>query len=1238
MNASTPIQTSARRAPQRFMVAQTITGFLLLAALLVFIISPFQTGALRANSVLPYLIGLEHLAVGIWMFAVRRREIPGRALALFLAGAGATAAGASSTVNPFVLFSGILLASAAIFQFALFFPGPDPLVKKHFGAPRVVYAVSGILAVMSLVLSWQNAAAPVHIGTGLTLLTFGYGLVLITFAFLWLGLRRLKKAPPIEREEIRILFWAGVVSYAPLGLWLVGSLAGINFGVITGLVIFLAAVFPAAVVYTFQRYQMRRSDLQVSRSVVYVILAVLISVGYALFVAGLGVVLGSMTGITTVVAGFVMFALALAFNPVRQSLQNMVDGVFFRGERAYQDRLQTFSGELTNVVDVTRIIQTLRSYVEKTLMPGNFHIFVYDPLGDQYAASSGIGGRPTSELRFNPNPDLARYLNERHAPMTIEDLESRANEFKIDQLRFKVLGMKLLVPLTGRQRLNGWLAMGDRMSGEPFTNRDLAFLEALSDQAAMALERAQVVVNMENRVREMNVLTRVAQGINVTLELNDILELIYAQTVQVIPADDFHLMLTEGDPQLLMEIFCVEANERFLEYENKPVRGQTLEQEIIRQRRAMMTDEYMRECQRAGILVTRSSLFAWMGVPLNAGAQVIGTLSLAKRDMNVTYSREQLNLFQAIADQAAGAIVKARLLEESEKRARQLTVLNRVTRQLTSTLELEPLLAQVLENAVMILNGEGGGLYMVDRITGELAFQTAVGGAAIEQYFSNPADQIQKALHQRKAVLENMLPAMMVSENVKPAENQAFSPRTCLVSPLLVKEDVLGMIAVVNRKDGQPFEQDDLDFLTAYTNQASVALDNARLYTMTDQALAARVEELSVMQRVDRELNTSLDTTRTMQITLEWALRQSGATAGLIGVVQEDGLQVKESQGYGEEIAPYQEALMALDLFGMQQVIETGHGVVYPAAKGLRLKPDAVEQAVIPIRRESTTMGVLLLESMSANTFSEDRTAFLTRLTDHAAIAISNAQLYAAVQAANIAKSEFVSFVSHELKNPMTSIKGYTELLAAGAVGPITEAQANFLATIRSNVERMATLVSDLADVSRIEAGRMRLDFKSIPIKEALEEVVRSLRRQIDDKKQRLNLEVPELLPSVWADRTRLVQIITNLVSNAVKYTPQEGEILAAAEICDNRWDEAGAKQVVHIWVKDNGIGISEEDQKKIFQKFFRSEDPKTRESPGTGLGLNITRSLVEFQGGKIWFESEFRHGTTFHFTIPVAE
>jgi signal transduction histidine kinase len=183
----------------------------------------------------------------------------------------------------------------------------------------------------------------------------------------------------------------------------------------------------------------------------------------------------------------------------------------------------------------------------------------------------------------------------------------------------------------------------------------------------------------------------------------------------------------------------------------------------------------------------------------------------------------------------------------------------------------------------------------------------------------------------------------------------------------------------------------------------------------------------------------------------------------------------------------------------------------------------------------------------------------------------------------------------------------------------------------------MNTLVSDLNDLSKIEVGRLRMDFKAIAVPDVIESAVRSTRRQIEEKKQTLQVELPGDLPAAWADQTRLEQVLVNLVSNAHKYTPAGGQIVVSAERCANQWDSGGAPEVIHIWVKDNGIGISEEDQKKIFMKFFRSEDPKSREAPGTGLGLNITRSLVEMQGGRIWFESTFRKGTTFHFSVPVS-
>jgi signal transduction histidine kinase len=184
----------------------------------------------------------------------------------------------------------------------------------------------------------------------------------------------------------------------------------------------------------------------------------------------------------------------------------------------------------------------------------------------------------------------------------------------------------------------------------------------------------------------------------------------------------------------------------------------------------------------------------------------------------------------------------------------------------------------------------------------------------------------------------------------------------------------------------------------------------------------------------------------------------------------------------------------------------------------------------------------------------------------------------------------------------------------------------------------MSTLVSDLNDNAKIEAGRLRFEYKATSAADLVDEVVRTMKRQIDDKKQTLEIVIPGTLPPMWSDRIRVGQVLTNLLSNAYKYTSEGGVLQVGVEESDNHWDADGAPRVIHLWVKDDGIGMTVEDQQKMFQKFFRSDDPKAREVPGTGLGLNITKSLVEMQGGRIWFESEYRKGTTFHFTVPVAE
>jgi len=230
-------------------------------------------------------------------------------------------------------------------------------------------------------------------------------------------------------------------------------------------------------------------------------------------------------------------------------------------------------------------------------------------------------------------------------------------------------------------------------------------------------------------------------------------------------------------------------------------------------------------------------------------------------------------------------------------------------------------------------------------------------------------------------------------------------------------------------------------------------------------------------------------------------------------------------------------------------------------------------------------------------------------------------------------KSEFVANVSHELRTPMTSIKGYVEIMLMGAAGTLNPQQVHFLNIVKSNTERLSVLVNDLLDVSRIEAGRVSLNFQPLDLREIAEDVIADAQRRAreENKSMHFELDVPRGLPFAKGDVERVRQVLSNLVSNGYLYTPEDGCVTIHI-------NEVG--QEVQIDVEDTGIGIDEEEQARIFERFYRGEDPLVLASAGTGLGLAIARTLIEMHRGRIWFKSSGvrGEGSTFSFTLPVQE
>lgn len=240
-----------------------------------------------------------------------------------------------------------------------------------------------------------------------------------------------------------------------------------------------------------------------------------------------------------------------------------------------------------------------------------------------------------------------------------------------------------------------------------------------------------------------------------------------------------------------------------------------------------------------------------------------------------------------------------------------------------------------------------------------------------------------------------------------------------------------------------------------------------------------------------------------------------------------------------------------------------------------------------------------------------------------------NARLMHSLDEQRQSKTRFLSIVVHELRIPMTAIKGYADLLRQNAVGPLSEAQAGFIDVIRNNVNRMADLVSDLSDLNRAESGRLKLEPVACSFPTRTKEALKTLEDGIAKKQQSLQIEMPADLPQVYADPQRATQVISILLKNAHLYTPDRGSLRLSA-----RTLEGGA--AICVEVSDNGIGVGEEEREKLFSPFFRSEVQAVREQQGWGLGLSVARLLVEAMGGQIGYDSESHQGSTFWFTLPV--
>ncbi len=585
-------------------------------------------------------------------------------------------------------------------------------------------------------------------------------------------------------------------------------------------------------------------------------------------------------------------------------------------------------------------------------------------------------------------------------------------------------------------------------------------------------------------------------------------------------------------------------------------------------------------------------------------------------ELDKDYLKERLaslsRLLENLADERRRSDQKARL-----------AALYEVSKVIGSSLDLETVLNQVMDAIIRLTGAERGFLMLMDD-DGNLEVKVARNFEREQVQDSDLA--VSRTI--TRQVVDTGQPVVTTNALEDPRFSQQESVithnlRSILCTPLRARGKIIGVVYVDNRIRSGIFSEQDLEMLDAFASQAAVSIENARLFTTTDQALAERVEELTMLQRIDRQLNETLELDKALSLTLEWAVRVTGAQSGSVGLLDEESGGVRLLAHYGESDSQARKEWECDDAI-VEKVMEAGA----PTTVTLQRDGSTYTRLAVPVRRERKVIGLIVLTKLGDDAFDDEARQFVSRLADRAAIAIDNARLFTAVKAANDAKSEFVSVVSHELKIPMTSILGYADMLLKGIVGPINEQQTQFLEVIRNNVQRMQVLVSDLSDISRIESGRLYIEIEDVDVPQIVDRVREATIRQIEERKHTLIVEMEPGLPKVKADPKRLEQVMINLLSNAYKYTPDGGRITVRA------WRRGDR---VAISVSDTGVGMTEEEIANLGKKFWRADNPHVTSQPGTGLGFAITRNLIELMDGELTIESEPGKGSTFTFTLPVA-
>jgi signal transduction histidine kinase len=466
--------------------------------------------------------------------------------------------------------------------------------------------------------------------------------------------------------------------------------------------------------------------------------------------------------------------------------------------------------------------------------------------------------------------------------------------------------------------------------------------------------------------------------------------------------------------------------------------------------------------------------------------------------------------------------------------------------------------------------------------------------------------------------------------------------RNILVVPMVREGAPIGAV-VVGRAEPGLYTDKQVSLLGTFADQAVIAIENVRLFqelqTRTRE-LARSVGELRALGEIGQAVSSTLDPETVLTTIVANADQLSGTDGGAVYEYEEGTgqLHLRATRKFDEELVAVLRTTPPLlgegavgQAAALRQPVQIPDLTVEGAYHGpLRtILPRAGFRAVlaVPLVREGRVLGGLVVARKSPGAFPPETVELLKTFAAQSALAIQNARLFRELESASRHKSEFLANMSHELRTPLNAVIGFSEVLQERMFGELNDKQMEYVQDIHASGRHLLSLINDILDLSKVEAGRMELELAPFSIPAALENALILVRERAERHGLRLNLSVDGGLGELVADERKVKQVLLNLLANAVKFTPEGGRVAVSAQPADG---------FVEVAVTDTGIGIAPEDQEAIFEEFRQVGTDYARKREGTGLGLTLARKLVELHGGRMWVKSALGQGSTFTFTLPV--